>query len=181
MQSLRTPVWETPRDNACIDRVKPANMFNYLSIAALETYLLGNRPPDDGVATANSPFSLLIHLKLQLVHCFPYHLSPTTHFQSRDEAGKFVNRADFCKTKTEQKWIYLTCIFSLYQLVDNYSLPAVSYQFSVLLCRTNICKNEFFMAQHEKCIKHSSLRLRTYLSGYRQLATVSYPCKQFSF
>ena len=85
MQSLRTPVWETLRDNACMDRVKPANMFNYLSIAALETYLLGNRPPDDDVATANSPFSLLIHLRLQLVHCFPFHVQHTFNHEKRLE------------------------------------------------------------------------------------------------
>ena len=42
-------------DNVCIDRLKPADMFDYFNIGVLESNTLRNRPPDGVVATTNSP------------------------------------------------------------------------------------------------------------------------------
>ena len=52
-----------------------------------------------------------------------------------------------------------------------YSLSAVAYQFSVPLCHTKMFKNEFFIPQPEKCIKHNSFRVHTCR------AAVYYPSK----
>ena len=42
-------------DNVCIDRLKLANMLDCFNIGALEPNTLTDCPPDEGVATANSP------------------------------------------------------------------------------------------------------------------------------
>ena len=61
--------------------------------------------------------------------------------------------------------------FYFCQWLAFYSLSAVAYQFSVPLCHTNMFKNEFFIPQPEKCIKHNSFRVHTCR------AAVYYPSK----
>ena len=61
--------------------------------------------------------------------------------------------------------------FYFCQCLAFYSLSAVAYQFSVPLCHTNMFKNEFFIPQPEKCIKHNSFRVHTCR------AAVYYPSK----
>ena len=58
------------------------------------------------------------------------------------------------------------------QLMVYYLLSTVAHQFSVPLCHTNMFKNEFFIPQPEKQIKHSSFRIHACRTA------VYYPSKQ---